>query len=511
MPQEAQGNISYSQNPSGTGAVYFDRVADPLSVHLDNLKMLDEGEQRRAAERQQKAAIARGLLNDIDPSTSSVFDTDGDYFKGKSDKIIGDYADLLSKGVDPTSPDGQAAYMNVKKQLTGLKWEAEANKTGKDAWMKATDEYSKAPQKFQQESLANLAAFRAAHPADRAKMDVNSLLIPKLSDLPTVTMNKVLKNQKLDLTTSRVKNPDGSYADVKVETYAPERLKGLAYSSYGDSDVSYAVDEEYNKIDPIKQRAYEQQAQIESQATGNTIAPQQVFYNDYLSSRNPRRESQSAGQFSPMQRAYASQWGKNVDDEQSVKYVVDAVEKMNSDDPNFWTSAAADGMHPAAAGYAQSAFGITVPPQEVVQFSNALNGLKLSNAVVKTKKTDTYGEVKDAQGRNIYEYKTVPNEVLNIRKQGGKTYLQTYESMIKEEQGEGDGWEEVNDRTIDKLVTGFKDPIKATAMLRKELISRKAYPNQNVKLKDPSKPQVGDERPVQGGTAVWDGTKWKMK
>jgi len=49
MAQEAGGLPYASPNTEGVGAVYFDKTVDPLTLHLSNLKQLDEGQRRREA------------------------------------------------------------------------------------------------------------------------------------------------------------------------------------------------------------------------------------------------------------------------------------------------------------------------------------------------------------------------------------------------------------------------------------------------------------------------------
>ena len=141
MPQEAQGNVSYSQNPTGVGAVYFDKVADPLSIHLDNLKMLDEGARHRANQQIEKAKIAQDMMKDINPDVAGIMDTDEEHFKQKSSELVGTYAEALSKGIDPTSQAGRMAYAQSLKNAKQLEFEALASKAQKDAWVKAATEY----------------------------------------------------------------------------------------------------------------------------------------------------------------------------------------------------------------------------------------------------------------------------------------------------------------------------------------------------------------------------------
>lgn len=489
MPELVTGSPGNAgDNPSGVGAVMFDRTIDPLALHLQNLKSTDDAYLRRKAE--QKAQLAQGykMLSDLDPDVNGIMDSDLNYFQDRASKMQEFDVSALQSGVNPNNPQFRDAYNKKRVLAKSLELDAQASKAQKEMLFKYMQEASANPDKYDLEKTTrNIANFRASPFEMRKNFDIGKMLVPKQSSLLELSKNKVLKDVPLDETSQTIiDKTSGGFQVESTKTYTPQHINGLAQAGYlGDNDVAEAVNTDFEKLDGNKKLSYTQQAVAESATAGRTVGPQEVFYREYLKGISPNQNSKSGISYTPWQHAAANHAHDDKDDEQFVKYVAEAVKNAQGDDPNFWSSEVVQNIDASTP----SAVNMMKGP---VKYTQALNGLPLGSAVIPIPQKDMNGQVvyvKNADGTDstqpvIAKYDNVPNRVLNMKKENGKTYIQTDESLIKQLQGDPNatGWEEVTDRTIDKLVLGSKNPVKAAGILRKTLLDMKAYPGTNVDL-----------------------------
>lgn len=485
MPQQpvGAGSPSYTGNTSGTGAVFFDSAPDLLSVHMQNLNKFEEAAKQREAQKAKAAAGALEMFNGMKLDTPGILDTDLEMFSARA-KGINDYIGAsLKAGIDPTKA-GAGAYANQMQRLVDqYNLDAKVSENQRKAAEEALKSAQTNPDEYDIEATQKKIQEFGAIPFDKRNKNLSwaDLAVRKPDNLLELTKTKVLKDIPLDATSVTVKDPlTGGYKVETTETYTPQRIAGMAQAGYlGNDDITKSVNRQYEAIvDPIKQASLVQQAQAESKALGRTVSPQELFYREYLEGLNPKKVKSSGLVFTPMQREAAKNYYRELPEEQFVKYLAEAIKKAGTDDETFWGEA----VDISKFLPMQTVAGVTgAKPPSKVQFSNALNGLPIGKATVTQNK-------KDAQGNIYTDYQTIDNRVLNMKRENGKVYIQTDESLINfNNQQEGaTGWEELNDRTIDKLVLGSKDPIKAAKALRQTLLQMNAYPQQNVQLNKPT-------------------------
>lgn len=477
-------------NPSGVGAVIFDQGPDLMTQHLNNLKNYDEGMKQRQAQHQQKLSLGWKMLSDLDPNVNGIMDSDQQYFQQRGAGLQQFQADMLKSGLDPNNPMYMDAYTKGNNLSKSMEIDVNASKAQKEMLFKYMQEASAHPEKYDLDATnKNIASFRSTPFDLRRSYDIGKILVPKKSDLLTLSKTNVLKDVPLDIASETIKEPvSGGFQTVQTKTYTPQHIQGLAQAGYlGNGDVTEAVNIDYDKVvDPNKKLSYQQQAEAESKAAGRTVAPQEVWYREYLKGISPNEQTRSGIAFSPMQHAWAQNAFADQDEEESVKYVAEALKNAKGDDPQFWETEVTEGGPNMVTGTLKNTFGFGEPVSTTTKYTQALNNLPLGKAMIPMPARDnTTGEIIYKEGTKdpvIAKYEPVDNRVLNMKKENGKVYIQTDESMAKQLQGSGTGWEEVTDRTIDKMVLGSKNPIKAAATLRKTLSNMGWYGNTQVNL-----------------------------
>lgn len=486
MPELVVGSPGNAgDNQSGVGAVMFDRTIDPLALHLQNLKSFDDAYVKRKADQQKQLDLNFKMLSDLSPDVKGIMDSDLNYFQDRAAKLQEFDISALKQGANPNNPAFRDAYNQKRNLAQSIELDAQASKAQKEMLFKYMQEVSANPDKYDLEKTnRNVANFRASPFDMRKNFDISKMLVPKQSSLLELSKTKVLKDVPLDETSQTVVDKtSGGFQVESTKNYTPQHINGLAQAGYlGDNDVALAVNTDYEKLDGNKQVSYAQQAITESKAAGRTVAPQEVFYREYLKGISPNQNSKSGISYTPWQHAAANHAYDDQDDAQFVKYIAEAVKNAQGDDDSFWSTTVTEEIDNSTP----TSINMRKGP---VKYSQALNTLQLGRAVIPMQAKDPItGEpvwADEAKTQPVIEkYDDIPNRVLNMKKENGKAYLQTDESLVKQMQGDkgATGWEEITDRTIDKLVLGSKNPIKAAAILRKTLLDMNAYPGTNVNL-----------------------------
>jgi hypothetical protein len=473
-------NPYFSTNPTGSGAVFFDKGPDLLSVHLGNLQNFEQAQRRQEAQKARTATDAVEMFKGLKLDTPGILDTDTAYFQNRVKGFHDFQTEALKAGFDATKPGAGAWYNQMKQQADQLNLDMKVSSGQKEAAAKALAEVLAKPDEYDIDATQKKVQDFGMLSYDQRNKNINwaDLAVRKPDNLLELTKKNVLKDVPLDIDSRTKKDPvSGGFTVETTKNYTPTHIAGLAQAGYlGNDDVMKGVDRQYAKlVDPVKQQALEQQALAESAALGRTVSPKELWYREYIQGISPNEKTTSGISFSPMQHAYASNFYKTQDEQEYVKYIAEAIKKANTDDNTFWGPklTPAPPIMGATGQAVQDVTGVKLPAANI-QYSNALNNLPLGKAVIAQEKTNANG--------TYIDYQNIDNRVLNMKKEDGKVYLQTDESLLK---SGGNGWEELNDRTIDKLVLGSKDPIKAAGVLRKTLEEMKAYPNQNVQFNAP--------------------------
>lgn len=487
MPQQpaGAGSPSFIGNTTGTGAVFFDSAPDLLSVHMGNLNQFEQGLRRKEA--QKAAAVTAGvdMFKGMKLGTEGILDTDTDMFQERANGINDYIQASLKAGIDPTQA-GAGAFQNQMKRLVDqYNLDAKVSSTQREAAAESLKQALAKPDEFDIEATQQKIQEFGALPYDKRNKNINwaDLVVRKPNNLLDLTKTNVLKDVDLDVSSKTVVDPvSGGYQVKETERFTPQHVAGLAQAGYlGNPDITTSVNRAFEQsVDSIKRAALEAQAKNESLASGRTISPQEIWYREYIDGISGKKDKAGAISFSPMQHEYAANYYKELPEQDFVKYVAEAVKKAGTDDADFW-SPEVDISGQPAVGVIAGVTGATPPPP--VKYSNALNNLPIGKATVAQERVDDQG--------NVYtDYQAIDNRVLNMKKEKGKVYIQTDESLLNQrnQQVGATGWEELNDRTIDKLALGSKDPIKAARALRATLLNMNAYPNQNVKLNDKKAP-----------------------
>ncbi len=522
MGQISTGIASSAANPSGSGNYIFSETPDVLSVHLKNLNEIDEAAKQRQATQRQKLATTSALIGDINPDVKGALETDIPDLQSQTHELHRFLQQGLEHGFDPsnTSPQNRDFKQKLDYMTKQIELNAVGSASAKEMLKNVDARLAANPDKYDLDATnKRLADFRSLGMAGRQNVKtIDDLVVPKKSDLLTLTKEKVFKDIPLDSESVTKKDPvTGGFITETKETYSPNHIKFMAQGGIANPEIQKAVMNDYDNMDANKKLAYEQQAKTESAQEGRNVTPMEISYRDFLDKGNPKKEKKEGLAFTPQQHAYWNHYYDNQNEEQNVKYIAETLNKALTGDKKFWGVATESGVADPVASTMKNVFDISAAEPTKTFYSNALNGLPLGNAVIPVDR-------KDGQGNPYTQYSSVPNRVLNMKLIDGKPFIQTDESLALGMQGSGDGWEKVDDRSIDKLVLGSKNPTKAAAALRKTLLEMSSYPNKNVDLGskqaetiklsgkiNPSTLEKGKQYEVNGSVYTWDGSKLQPK
>lgn len=481
MIQEAKGQ-EYGVGSGGLGAVYApeSKVIDIMEKTNDDIKDYAVLRQREKAQHQ---ADAQALYTSLAMKEAQVRPADEQYFKQKTQDIFSKFSQALAKY------NGDTSNPQFQQEMAKIRGEKEAAEIGLQASAGAYKNYLELLKTFDAEKddpsiLEDAKRALAMSPQDAwekgGAATWNFVKQPRKSDLLTLT-NKVVfsKDNPMDEVDVKVPDPNmpGGFMTQKVKTYSDGRIATMAQGAISNPDIAREVNTDYERIDPLKQKALQQQADSESKRLGRNVTPHELLYREFLMNVRPNQSSLSATQFSPQQTAWWNHQYDNMDDEQSVKYIAERLQKGLQGDAEFWNANDA-----TTVSTPQSMQGYLPDVSQTTFYSQALNNLPLGTATVKQ-------TVYDAQNNPKIQYNNIPNKVLGFRLQNGKAHILTAEAVAQAEADGKDvesGWKLINNNTIDQLVLGSKNPIKAAALLRKTLSDMGVYVDGNVRLVQPS-------------------------
>lgn len=518
MAQEANGLPYQSENPTGVGAVYFDKTVDPLEAHLDSLKLWNENEQKKQAVKLHQQALTNALVKDVDLNPDGALVQHIPELQQMGQQIHENLAGLIGKyGSDLSSPSAQMEYQKqVAIPMLKYKSMVDASKNAGAQLLNAqTEAYKKDSNADLGHLNSTIAQYRLLGLSDavgaKGQALLGSMIVPQQGDI--LGLSQALLKSQASETSQTVKDPvSGAYTTQKVTEVPDAKIPDVAKAAYlGNPDVADAADDYYKKLDPNQQLAYQTTAQDESKKGDRTVAPAEVAYRDYLTALKTKKQEQTGITFTPEQHAFWANYYKDKDDVDGAKYIAETLSQAKNPNSPIWGGS--ETTQTTTINPQLSGMGIAINPgtqNTEVKTSNALNNLPLGNAVIQITK---YKKGVDAQGKQIEipytDYKTIPNNrVLGMKQENGKVYIMTDESLTNNLQDPANSkYEEVNDRTIDKLVGGTKDPLKAKAILRKALVEKGYYKNNT-----PNIPAAGGATTPTtiGGTYIFKGKNGKM-
>lgn len=486
MAIEAQGGGYIGSNPTGVGAVYLGDMPDLLKVQQEAIDTEKDYAVLRQREKAQHQADAQALYTSLAMKEAQVRPADEQYFKQKTQDIFGKFSQALAKY------NGDTSNPQFQQEMAKIRGEKEAAEIGLQASAGAYKNYLEVLKSFDAEKddpsiLEDAKRALAMSPQDAwekgGAATWNFVKQPRKSDLLTLT-NKVVFNKDNPMDEVDVKVPDpnmpGGFMTQKIKTYSDGRINTMAQGAISNPDIAREINTDYERIDPIKQKALQLQADSESKRLGRNVTPHELLYREFLMNVRPNQKMLGTTQFSPQQTAWWNHQYDNMDDEQSVKYIAERLQKGLQGDAEFWN--ANDAVTVSTEQGFPNSQGYLPQITQSTYYSQALNNLPLGTATVKQ-------VVYDANKNPKIQYSNIPNKVLGFRLQNGKAHILTTESAAQAEADGGDmeaAWKVINNNTIDQLVLGSKNPIKAASLLRKTLSDMGVYVDGNVRLVQPN-------------------------
>jgi len=215
MAQEANGLVSYSQNPSGVGSVYFGAPVDLLAQQErqgdDLARAIQYSEQKKLTKRK----IASDMVGDLKVDFNGIMDTDAPYFKQKASELAGLYAQAIQSGQDPSNPAFTEANTKFQAAMNGLMAEVNGSKAQKVLLQDVAVKYD--PNKHDDSTLQKMGDFRLATPTERQKINLG--LIPKKESYLEMVA-PIAKDIKPEIENTLLKG--GILGEQKTTTYLPD-------------------------------------------------------------------------------------------------------------------------------------------------------------------------------------------------------------------------------------------------------------------------------------------------
>lgn len=113
-----------AENPSGIGAVFFDKAPDLLSIHMKNLEEIDKGLGEKQKQKEAATKVLGTLLADKNPKIDGIFPQDTPYLRDLGSDVIKKQAQLAGYGTpnfsDPNYVDLYTQYKESKNKLEGM-------------------------------------------------------------------------------------------------------------------------------------------------------------------------------------------------------------------------------------------------------------------------------------------------------------------------------------------------------------------------------------------------------
>lgn len=255
MPEVVQaGEGNLGSNSSGAGAVLFDRTVDPLQVHLDNLKSIDEAAQQRAKIQEQKLGLITKMAGALNPDMNGIFPADREFLTQKATEVNQAFQGYMRSGIDPSSPTSGAAFTdfnNRQAQLEGWIQSSKGTNQKMAAYTARLDNDAKGKQELDYGAGSKAMAAIMSLPLDQREKvtDWDSrVIVPAVPALYSAVDHYIkLTNPKPQTTESTYIQPGTNQymTDTRTVNIRPEQMRSMADSFRTMPAISAAVDRDY--------------------------------------------------------------------------------------------------------------------------------------------------------------------------------------------------------------------------------------------------------------------------
>jgi len=493
MAQEANGLPYLAGNPTGTGAVYFDKTVEPLTNLNANLKTLDDTDdfwkmwKLKELDNAKKAKLAEDITKDLaaNPEGAMPEDIEG-RFKPKMQEIMNRYADVVKRvGGNNSNLTRDPEYLKIKGDIMGVKAEIEQSKEWQKSLTSQAGAYQANIDKFEDNFNSDASIFRTSKFEDKGKMfsERNGMFLKPATPQFFEELGK--RREKGLYKPSEIENPiydskSDRYGTQKIVGYTPADLDRNAQAIFtGEPKMVMAATKDFNMLG---QKSPALRDQIIQDANKEGVDPIQKFIRKQLEDSQQVKSDYANLAWSPWQQEDAQ--GKS--DEGFVNFVMEqggnlltgnkevyniGIDGKNSVDVNSFT-----GEQP----WIEQSFSKPV-------YSDKLQGMMSGTfSYVENTKDDFSEKVIKS------ELKNAPNIVLSFKWENGKPFIKTTETAYKLMSGQKEyssgqpideeGYKPASSSDIEKVIgANSKDPAKAIEKYRTALIKQKAYPSKIAK------------------------------
>jgi len=393
MAEEARGLPYYSSNPTGAGAVYFDRTVDPLQVHLQGLDDFNKRQEEDRVNQQNKLALGYKMLGDLNPDVKGIMDTDAGYFKEKLQGLQDATAKLYASGAAVDSPQFQQEYAKLQYLKKAIETDAQSSAAQKAQLMALQNTVAQNPDKYDIDKWNKaLATYRLSDLPTRAQYNLANGIQTMPDDLTGLINESIPKIKETITTKTEVPfEKDGRAFTKTKETVNQNDLLGVSEGFAADYRNAKSIDRAWNNLTPDEQLRFVDGAKIAEQSFGRTIDPKTYYVYSQYKNRFGEKESLEGGAFTPERSEYAK--GQEERNQADAAYaVINGLREMNPDVFDNISETGQGVVNPVGTGnYA---------------ISTRLEGTKYGTRQQQKRAPDDSG---------LVEYETVPNKIIAVR------------------------------------------------------------------------------------------------
>lgn len=392
MAQEASGNPYYSQNPTGAGAVYFDKTVDPLQVHLQGLDDYGRRQAEDRALKQQKLGLGYKMLGDLNPDIKGIMDTDADYFKGKLQELQDSTAKLYASGAPVDSPEFQKQYAQLQYLKKAIETDAQSSGAQKAQLFSLQNTVAQNPDKYDVDKWNKaLATYRMSDLPTRSQYNLANGVVAIPNDLTGLIDDTWGKTRESAKTITETPVEQGGRAFTKSsETYDPKQLLGLSQGFAADYKNGKSIDRAWDGLTPDEKLMFVDGAKLAEQTFGEPVDPKTYYVFKQFQNRAGSKQTMQGGAFTP-ERTQRAEGQDERDAAEAAYAVINGIRELN---PEVFDNASL-----GENGFTVKTLG------DNYAISTKLQG---SNYGVRQK-----ASVPNAEGKVSYE--TVPNKIIAMR------------------------------------------------------------------------------------------------
>ncbi len=530
MAQQPVGSNSpyLSSNEGSTGAVFFDQGPDLLSVHMENLRGVDKVIEERQKNKVAQTKLMQTLLSAKNPDINGIFPAHTEQLQKEGQGIQEAQANLLRLGApDANNPVWITAYneLNNKKQI--LQQHVAASKSINqhfnqvDASIRSGELKDKIDPEYYNKKVADLQLMSIDDAAMEAA-NLSSYIKPAIPDLDLAIDDFMKKTYTKPQVTSTFEKDASGNVNLQhkvTENITPAQINYIAKNAALMPALNRSLDKAWQAE---KQMFPDKVAAIVDNyiATGyNPTVAEDNAKADYMQGKLMAGHYQKSDEWIPKgetQQAKVARIYARV----SASELKEA-QRYQGDAANLAQLGRVDGADKAFATIKLE------PYNSVIEVDGEEKAVKVPNSIISIDPADpqdlskgwdvvtseSMELAKKAQGQFV----DPANSALgtNVVLDAAIVHLPTLNSvrMYVGNRAADKKWAQGVDlafRAKDAVLPGNQDydPDK--------YLSKPSTPAQTVKKTTSTTvsgtaPKKGDTRPVKGGTAIFDGTKWVMK